>query len=121
LQDNTAVTEHGQNALLVTSLGLTIAASAHHPVVEFGSSSNVQSAVAELPSCLRCRFAAGSAYLCNIITIWVYQAVPLLSALGVQPVAFSPAFRYVSMHIHLPALLQVRPLLLQLLYAYSLM
>ncbi|KAF6264344.1 hypothetical protein COO60DRAFT_1698383 [Scenedesmus sp. NREL 46B-D3] len=36
------------------------------------------------------------AYLCNIITIWVYQMVPLLSALGVQPVAFSPAFRYAA-------------------------
>lgn len=36
------------------------------------------------------------AYLANIITIWVYQFVPLLSALGIQPVAFSPAFRYAA-------------------------
>jgi hypothetical protein len=49
----------------------------------------------DLPSC--------SAYLCNIITIWVYQLVPLLSALGVQPVAFSPAFRYVSCALLLAA------------------
>jgi hypothetical protein len=57
-------------------------------------------AVADMLSCL-CVCAPCRAYLCNIITIWVYQAVPLLSALGVQPVAFSPAFRYVSMNIHI--------------------
>jgi hypothetical protein len=45
-----------------------------------------------------CSVAACRAYLCNIITIWVYQLVPLLSALGVQPVAFSPEFRVVSVH-----------------------
>ncbi|WIA35221.1 hypothetical protein OEZ86_003683 [Tetradesmus obliquus] len=36
------------------------------------------------------------AYLANIITIWVYQFVPLLSALDLQPVAFSSEFRYAA-------------------------
>jgi hypothetical protein len=36
------------------------------------------------------------AYLANIITIWAYHLVPLLSAVGLQPVAFSQEFRIVS-------------------------
>lgn len=34
------------------------------------------------------------AYLCNIITLWVYAFVPLLATFGIGPVFFSEPFRY---------------------------